>query len=51
MYVGAINGDGTIVISEMNGPAGFGVVGTRTISESSARYILLVCSLNQATAL
>ncbi len=39
MYVEAINGDGTIVISEMNGPAGFGVVGTRTISESSARYI------------
>lgn len=39
MYVEAVNGDGTIVISEMNGPAGFGVVGTRTIAASSARYI------------
>ena len=38
MYVESVNGDGTIVISEMNGPAGFGVVGTRTIAANSARY-------------
>jgi surface antigen len=38
-YVESVNGDGTIVISEMNGPAGFGVVGTRTVSASQYRYI------------
>jgi surface antigen len=38
-YVEAVNGDGTIVISEMNGPAGFGVVGTRTVPASQYRYI------------
>lgn len=36
-YVEAVNGDGTLVISEMNGPAGFGVVGTRTVSASQYR--------------
>ena len=34
-YVESVNGDGTLVISEMNGPAGFGVVGTRTVSAST----------------
>ena len=38
-YVESVNGDGTIVISEMNGPAGFGVVGTRTVTASQFRYI------------
>lgn len=33
-YVESVNSDGTIVISEMNGPAGFGVVGTRTVPAS-----------------
>lgn len=37
--VESVNGDGTIVISEMNGPAGFGVVGTRTDAASKYRYI------------
>ncbi len=37
--VEAVNGDGTIVISEMNGWAGFGVVGSRTDSASTYRYI------------
>lgn len=39
MYVESVNNDGTIVISEMNGPAGFGVIGTRTIAANSAQYI------------
>ena len=34
-YVESVNGDGTLVISEMNGPAGFGVVGTRTVPAST----------------
>lgn len=38
-YVERVNGDGTIVISEMNGYAGFGVVGTRTAPASQFRYI------------
>ena len=38
-YVNSVNGDGTIVISEMNGPAGFGVVGTRTVPAGQYRYI------------
>lgn len=38
-YVESVNGDGTIVISEMNGPAGWGVVGTRTVPASQYRYI------------
>lgn len=38
-YVESVRGDGTIVISEMNGPAGFGVVGTRVVSASQYRYI------------
>jgi len=37
-YVESVNSDGSIVISDMNGPAGFGVVGTRTIS-GQYRYI------------
>lgn len=36
-YVESVNGDGTLVISEMNGPAGFGVVGTRTVPASTYR--------------
>ncbi len=38
-YVESVNGDGTIVISEMNGPAGFGVVSTRTVAANQYRYI------------
>jgi surface antigen len=38
-YVESVNGNGTIVISEMNGPAGFGVVGTRTVPANQYRYI------------
>ncbi len=38
-YVESVRGDGTIVISEMNGPAGFGVVGTRVVPASQYRYI------------
>lgn len=38
-YVESVNGDGSIVISDMNGPQGFGVVGTRTASASQFRYI------------
>lgn len=38
-YVEAVNGDGTITLSEMNGPAGFGVVGTRTAPASQFQYI------------
>lgn len=38
-YVEAVNGDGTITISEMNGTAGFGNVGTRTVPASSYNYI------------
>lgn len=36
-YVESVNSDGTLVISEMNGPAGFGIVGTRTVSASQYR--------------
>ncbi len=38
-YVEAVNGDGTITISEMNGPGGFGVVDTRTVPASQYDYI------------
>lgn len=38
-YVESVNADGTMVISEMNGPAGFGNVGTRTVPSSQYRYI------------
>jgi surface antigen len=38
-YVEAVNGDGTITISEMNGPGGFGVVDTRTVPASQYNYI------------
>ena len=38
-YVESVNSNGTIVISEMNGPAGFGVVGTRTIPAGQYGYI------------
>lgn len=38
-YVERVNGDGTIVISEMNGYAGFGVVGSRTAPANQFRYI------------
>lgn len=38
-YVESVGGDGTIVISEMNGPAGFGAIDTRTVPASQYRYI------------
>lgn len=38
-YVEAVNGDGTITISEMNGTAGFGNVGSRNVPASSYNYI------------
>jgi len=38
-YVESVNGNGTIVISEMNGPAGWGVVDTRTVPANQYRYI------------
>lgn len=38
-YVESVNGDGTIVISEMNGPAGWGAIDTRTMPASQYRYI------------
>lgn len=38
-YVESVNADGTMVISEMNGPAGFGVVGTRTVASNQYRFI------------
>lgn len=38
-YVESVNGDGTVNISEMNGPAGFGVVGTRTVPANQYQYI------------
>lgn len=38
-YVEAVNGDGTITISEMNGVAGFGNVGSRNVPASSYTYI------------
>lgn len=38
-YVESVNADGTVVISEMNGPAGFGNVGTRTVPASQYKYI------------
>lgn len=38
-YVEAVNADGTITISDMNGRAGFGNVGSSTVSASSYRYI------------
>lgn len=38
-YVEAVHGDGTITISEMNGTAGFGKVGSRKVSASNYSYI------------
>lgn len=38
-YVESVNGDGTITISEMNGPGGFGVVDSRTVPASQYQYI------------
>jgi len=38
-YVESVNGDGTITISEMNGTAGFGAVGSRNVPASQYRYI------------
>lgn len=38
-YVESVNGNGTITISEMNGTAGFGNVGTRVVNASDYRYI------------
>lgn len=38
-YVEAVNADGTITISEMNGTAGFGNVGSRNVPASSYNYI------------
>ena len=38
-YVESVNGDGSVTISEMNGPAGFGVVGKRTVPANQFRYI------------
>jgi surface antigen len=38
-YVESVNNNGTITISEMNGTAGFGNVGTRTVPASDYRYI------------
>lgn len=38
-YVEAVNADGTITISEMNGTAGFGAVGSRNVPASQYRYI------------
>lgn len=39
MYVEKVYGDGTMQISEMNGSAGFGNVGTRRVSTSGHSYI------------
>ena len=38
-YVEAVNADGTITISEMNGTAGFGAVGSRNVPASQYNYI------------
>ena len=38
-YVESVNGNGTITISEMNGPGGFGVVDTRTVPANQYNYI------------
>lgn len=38
-YVESVNPDGTMVISEMNGPAGFGNVGKRTVPSNQYKYI------------
>ena len=39
MYVEKVYGDGTMLISEMNGSAGFGNVGTRRVSTSGHSFI------------
>jgi len=39
MYVEKVYGDGTMLISEMNGAAGFGNVGTRRVSTSGHSFI------------
>lgn len=39
MYVEKVYGDGTMLISEMNGSAGFGNVGTRRVPTSGHSYI------------
>lgn len=38
-YVESVNGDGTITISDMNGAAGFGNVGTRNVPANQYKYI------------
>lgn len=38
-YVEAVHGNGTITISEMNGTAGFGNVGSRTVNAADYSYI------------
>lgn len=38
-YVESVNGDGTITISEMNGTAGFGNVGSRKVPANQYTYI------------
>ncbi len=38
-YVESVNADGTMVISEMNGPAGFGRTDTRTVPSNQYQYI------------
>jgi surface antigen len=38
-YVESVNPNGTMVISEMNGPAGFGKVDSRTVPSSGYSYI------------
>lgn len=38
-YVESVNPDGTMVISEMNGPAGFGKTDTRTVPSNQYQYI------------
>ncbi|MBH1980507.1 LysM peptidoglycan-binding domain-containing protein [Candidatus Saccharibacteria bacterium] len=38
-YVEAVNADGTITISEMNGTAGFGAIGSRNVPAGQYNYI------------
>lgn len=38
-YVEAVHPNGTMTITEMNGPAGFGVVGTRTVPAGGHQFI------------
>ncbi len=39
VYIESVNGDGTVTISEMNGMAGWGVVGSRVTSASEFLYL------------